>query len=160
MEQETEYRRQQLQEYKKALAPLLRYLPWLEKSAGTAASRNYNGSEAGERVMSFPVYDSTLLNFVREVGKSSFMDRNYRYVYTRNRILDHEDERRMIESAGLNEWGILCGILSKYVLGGQTKGNLWSEAVQEKIFYLIIKKMCDIIEFWDRPMDRQIKINQ
>ncbi|MCM1112382.1 MAG: hypothetical protein NC399_03910 [Muribaculum sp.] len=152
MEQETEYRRQQLQEYKKMLMPLLRYLPWLEKSAGTSASRTYNGAEMGERVMGFPVYDSTLLGFVREAGKTAFMDRNYRYVYTRNHIRDHEDERRIIQSAEWKDWGILCGILSKYVLGGQTKGTLWSEAVQERIFYLVIKRMCDIIEFWDKPM--------
>ena len=154
MEQEIEYRRQQLQEYKKALVPLLRYLPWLEKSAGTAASRNYDGSEMGEKLMGFPVYDSTLLSFVREAGRTSFMDRNYRYIYTRNRIRSHEDERRVIESAGLNEWGFLCGILSKYVLGGQTKGTLWSEAVQERIFYLVIQKMCEIVEFWDKPIEK------
>ena len=154
MQQETESRRQQLEEYKKALVPLLRYLPWLEKSAGTSVSRNYDGAEMGEQVMSFPVYDGTLLSFVREAGKTVFMDRNYRYIYTRNRILNHEDERRMIESAGWKEWGILCGILSKYVLGGQTKATLWSEGVQERIFYLVIRKMCDIIEFWDKPIGK------
>lgn len=154
MEQEMEYRRQQLEEYKRELMPLLRYLPWLEKSAGTSVSRSYNGAEMGERVMSFPVYDSTLLSFVREAAKTGFMDRNYRYIYTRNRILSHEDERRVIQNAGLKEWGMLCGILSKYVLGGQTKGVLWSEAVQEGIFYLVIRKMCEIIEFWDKPIER------
>lgn len=152
MEQETEYRRQQLQEYKKTLMPLLRYLPWLEKSAGSSVSKTYNGAEMGGQVMGFPVYDSTLLGFVREVGRTTFMDRNYHYIYTRNHIRDHEDERRLIQNAEWKDWGILCGILSKYVLGGQTKGTLWSEAVQERIFYLVIKKMCDIIEFWDKPM--------
>lgn len=152
MEQETEYRRQQLQEYKKTLMPLLRYLPWLEKSAGSSVSKTYNGAEMGGQVMGFPVYDSTLLGFVREAGRTTFMDRNYRYIYTRNHIRDHEDERRLIQNAEWKDWGILCGILSKYVLGGQTKGTLWSEAVQERIFYLVIKKMCDIIEFWDKPM--------
>jgi hypothetical protein len=153
MEQETENRQDKLGEYKQALVPLLRYLPWLEKSAGTSTSRAYDGPEMGERVMSFPVYDSTLLSFVREASKSIFMDRNYRYIYTRNHIVSHEDERRVIQNAGLKEWDILCGILSRYVLGGQTKGPLWSEAVQEKIFYLVIEKMCEIIEYWDKPMD-------
>lgn len=152
MEQETEYRRQQLEEYKRTLTPLLRYLPWLEKSAGTSVSRYYDGADMGERVMGFPVYDGTLLNFVREVKKTPFMDRNYRYVYTRNRIMNHDDERRIIQKATIKEWDILCGILSKYVLGGQTKGSLWSEAVQERIFYLVIKQMCEIIEFWDKPI--------
>lgn len=152
MEQETEYRRQQLMQYKEALMPLLRYLPWLEKSAGTRASHNYSGAETGERVMSFPVYDGNLLGFVRDAGKTIFMDRNYRYVYTRNHIVSHEDERRLIQNAEIKDWGILCGILSKYVLGGKTRGTLWSEAVSERIFYLIIKKMCEIIEFWDKPI--------
>jgi hypothetical protein len=67
--------------------------------------------------------------------------------------VSHDDERRAIENASLKEWDILCGILSKYVLGGQTKGTLWSEAVQERIFYLVIQKMCEIIEFWDKPME-------
>ena len=40
--------------------------------------------------------------------------------------------------------------LSKYVLGGRTKGNLWSEAVSEQIFYLVLKQMQEIIEFWDK----------
>ncbi|MDE7251686.1 MAG: hypothetical protein K2O32_01910 [Acetatifactor sp.] len=102
--------------------------------------------------MSFPVYESTLLSFVKEAKKTSFMDRNYRYIYTRNRIQTHEDERKMIQNAGIKEWDLLCGILSKYVLGGQTKGTYWSEAVKEQIFYQVIKKMCDIIEFWDKPI--------
>ena len=149
MEQEIEYRQRQLEEYKAALAPLLRYLPWLEQSAGKSASRNYSGAEVGEQILSFPVYDGTLLNFVRDAKKSSFMDRNYRYIYTRNRIQNHADERRLIQKAGLKEWGILCGILSKYVLGGQTKGTYWSEAVQEQIFYLVIRQIYEIIKYWD-----------
>lgn len=154
MERETENRRQQVEEYKKALLPLLRYLPWLEKSVGTKVSRNYDGSDMGEKLMGFPVYDGTLMNFVREAGNSVFMDRNYRYVYTRNRIVTHDDERKAIANATIKEWGILCGILSHYVLGGRTRSVLWSEAVQEQIFYLVINKMVEIVEFWDKPLDK------
>lgn len=154
MEQETEYRQKQVEEYKNALMPLLRYLPWLEQSSGSSVSRNYSGLDVGERIMSFPVYDSNLLAFVKEAGKSPFMDRNYRYVYTRNHIRDHKDERKIIQNADINSWGILCGILSKYVLGGRTKGTLWNEAVQEQIFYMVILRMSEIIEFWDRKTRR------
>lgn len=154
MERETENQRQQVEQYKQALLPLLRYLPWLEKSVGTKVSRNFDGGDVGEKVMGFPVYDGTLMNFVKEAGNSIFMDRNYRYVYTRNHIITHKDERRAIENATIREWGILCGILSKYVLGGRTKAALWSEAVQEEIFYLVINKMCEIVEYWDKPLDR------
>ena len=154
MEQETEYRQKQVEEYKTALMPLLRYLPWLEQSAGSSASRNYNGADVGENSMSFPVYDGNVLSFVKDAGKSVFMDRNYRYIYTRNHIKTHDDERKLIKNADINSWGILCGILSKYVLGGRTKGTLWNEAVKERIFYMVILRMSEIIEFWDRKTKR------
>ena len=150
MDQSTEYRQQQLQEYKQMTAPLLKYLPWLEKNAGQAGSTIYKGTESNENALSFPVYDSTLMGFVKDAAKTALMDRNYPYIYTRNRIKTHDDERKMIASAGLGEWDILRGILSKYVLGGRTKGVLWSEAVEQNIFYLVLCKMQEIIEYWDR----------
>lgn len=153
MEQTTEYRQQLLQEYKQVAMPLLRYLPWLEKNAGQPGSTLYQGAEENENAMRFPVYDSTLMSFVKEAAASPFMDRNYSYVYTRNKIRSHDDERRRIASADLNDWDILCGILSKYVLGGRTKAALWSEAVRENIFCLVLRQMQKIIEYWDKPLD-------
>lgn len=153
MEQNIVCRQQLIQEYKQIISPFLRYLPWLEQSAGTSVSTSYQGNNVTEHSLAFPVYDGTLMNFVRELTKSPLMDRNYQYVYSRNKIRNHDDERRMIKKAGIDEWKILCGILSKYVLGGRTKGYLWNEAVQEKIFYYIMKQMREIIEYWDRPID-------
>ena len=150
MEQSSEYREQLLESYKQAVRPLLPYLPWLEQSAGKRASSIYSGQDIGVNSVSFPVYDGTLLNFVREATKSPLMDRNYAYVYTRHRIRTHQEERDIIQKAGWKEWDILRGILSKYVLGGRTKGNLWSEAVSEQIFNLVLKQMQEIIEFWDK----------
>ena len=132
MEQSSEYREQLLESYKQAVRPLLPYLPWLEQSAGKRASSIYSGQDIGVNSVSFPVYDGTLLNFVREATKSPLMDRNYAYVYTRHWIRTHQEERDIIQKAGWKEWDILRGILSKYVLGGRTKGNLWSEAVSEQ----------------------------
>lgn len=103
MEQSSEYREQLLESYKQAVRPLLPYLPWLEQSAGKKASSLYSGQDIGVNSVSFPVYDGTLLNFVREAGKSPLMDRNYAYIYTRHRICTHQDERNMIQKpAGKN----------------------------------------------------------
>ena len=153
MDQNSEYRQQLMSEYKQAVVPFLRYLPWFEKNAGQTGSTFYEGSDSTAGTMHFPVYDSTLMSFVKEISKSPLMDRNYSYIYTRNRIKTHEDERRFITSAELNDWGILRGILSKYVLGGMTKATLWSQGVQENIFYLVLKQMQKIIEYWDKPLD-------
>lgn len=148
-----EYREQLVNQYKEETMPLLRYLPWFEKNSGKSMSSSYSNSELDGKTISFPVYDSTLMSFVKEATKSNLMDKNYRYVFTRNHINDHDDERRVIEAATINEWDILCGILSKYVLGGYTKGLLWNEAAKEDIFYLVLKQMRKILEYWDKPID-------
>lgn len=150
MEQNGESRQQIVQEYRKTVEPLMRYLPWLEKNTGRAVSHNYQGQGLSKSSMSFPVYDGTLMNFVKEAAASSLMNRNYVYVYTRNRIRSHADERRLIAAAELKDWDILAGILSKYVLEGQRKATLWGEAVREDIFVLVLKKMRQIIEYWDK----------
>ncbi|MFG6355238.1 MAG: hypothetical protein K1W26_00225 [Acetatifactor sp.] len=148
-----EYMRELADQYKEALTPLLRYLPWFEEHAGMRTGSSYDGSLDGNNTMSFPVYDSTVLSFVKEAAKSSFMDRNYAYIYSRKRIRTPEDERRVIKTATIREWDVLCGILSKYVLGGNTKAYLWTQAVQENIFYLVLNKMREIVEYWDRHLE-------
>lgn len=150
MEKKTEDQQQMIREYRQMLEPLLRYLPWMEKNAGKAASRSYQGQGISKSSMSFPVYDATLLNFIKEASGSPLMDRNYSYVYTRNRIRSHDDERRVIAAAELKDWAILRGILSKYVLEGRTKAALWGEAVQENIFLLVLRQMRKVVEYWDR----------
>lgn len=153
MEQGMEYRQQVIEGYKQTVMPLLRYLPWFERNAGRSASSVYGGGDLSAHSVSFPVYDSTVMSFVKEASQTTLMDKNYAYVYTRNRIRNHEDERKLIQKAGWKEWNLLCGILSKYVLGGRTRATLWNEAVREDIFYLVLKQMREIIEYWDKPLD-------
>lgn len=153
MEQNTEYRQKLLREYEEAAVPFLSYLPWFEQHMGQTGSTLYEGAEGFKSAMRFPVYDPTLMRFIREISQSALMDRNYPYIYTRNRIQTHDDERRRILSAQLKDWDILRGILSKYALGGRTRSALWREAVEENIFYLVLKQMQKIIEYWDKPLD-------
>ncbi|MDE6674859.1 MAG: hypothetical protein K2K19_08640 [Acetatifactor sp.] len=148
-----QYMRELSNQYKESLAPFLRYLPWFEEHAGKSTGSSYNGSMDGNNTMSFPVYDSTLLSFVKEMGKSSFMDRNYVYIYSRRRLKTLEDERKAIKAATIQEWDVLCGILSKYVIGGNTRSQLWTQAVKENIFLMVLQKMQSIIEYWDRRLE-------
>ncbi len=153
MEQVTEYRHQIIEEYKAAAAPLFRYISWLEKNSGKPGSTNYQGQGFTEHSMSFPVYDSTLMSFIKEASASELMDRNYSYVYTRKRIRTHDEERKLIAGAGIKEWESLKGILSKYVLGGRVKSALWSEGLQERIYLMVLEQMRKIIEYWDKPLE-------
>lgn len=151
MDQDMEYRQQLVQEYRKEVKPLFRYLPWLEQNAGKRPSSIYSGQDIGNHSITFPVYDGTLMNFIKEASRTKLMERNYKYTYTRNHIKTHDDERKLIERAILKDWDLLRGILSKYVLGGMTKSTLWNQGVEEKIFYLTVEKMKEILEYWDKP---------
>ncbi len=153
VEREVEYRRKEVEEYKKIVSPFFKYISWLEKSAGSSLSSLYTGQNIEEASMSFPVYDGTLLNLIKQLSKSELMDQNYRYLYSRYHIQTPEQERNLIKNATITEWGHLKAILSKYVLGGMTKSTLWNQGVQEQIFYLIINQMKTIIEWWDKPID-------
>lgn len=149
--EDIEYRRRVVQDYKADVERLIRYLPWLEEKAGKEVAETFSGSGIGEHSITFPVYDSTLLNFVKEVQRTGLLDRNYRYIYSKHRIRTVEDEWKMISRSDITQMDILKGILSKYIMGGMTKGRMWTEAVENRIFLKVVQKMKENLEFWDKP---------
>ena len=144
----SEYLRALMQDYKMKIGPLTEFLPWLGQATESAVS-NYSGNGVTDASISFPVYSAELMSFIKACKISGLMDRNYPYVYSRKAIKDHDQERRVIVGATWKEWDVLCGILSKYVLGGRTRSALWREGVTEQIFYLTVSRMQEIVEFWD-----------
>ena len=152
VEMDKAYMRELAGKYKLELSPLLRYMHWLEQNAGKNLTTSYKASEDGMSTMSFPVYDSTLLSFIKEAGKTSFMDKNYAYIYSGYRIQTPQQERDLIEKATMQEWNVLCGILTRYVRGGMTQSYLWTQGMTESILYLTLAKMKELVEFWDKPL--------
>ena len=152
--EDLEYRQQVVNTYKPDVEKLIRYLPWLEEKAAAGASVSENFGENGirENSIMFPVYDGTLMSFIKEVQRTGLIDRNYPYIYSRYRIRTVQDELNAISKADIKDMNILKGILSKYIMGGMTKGRMWTEAVANRIFLNVIRKMKENIEFWDRPM--------
>lgn len=143
-----EYRRRVVNDYRPDVERLARYLPWLEEKAGRIVSENFEGSGIGEHSIPFPVYDSALLGFVKEAQQTRLLDRNYLYTYSRHKIRTVEDELRVIRQADISQMDVLKGILSKYVLGGMTKGRMWTDAVQNRIFLKVVQKMKENLDFW------------
>ena len=135
--------------YRRDAVKLFRYLNWLEAKSGKQVSTIYGGEGIADNSVPFPVYDSTLLGFVKEAGNTCFMDRNYVYVYSRKRLKNAKDELRLIQNATIRDFDDLAGILSHYILGGRTKARLWSEGVTYGIYYALLTKMKELIEFWD-----------
>lgn len=149
--EDIEYRQQLVNTYRPDVEKLIRYLPWLEEKAGSSVAEAFEGSGIKGHSITFPVYDSTLMNFIKDVQKTGLLDRNYPYTYSRYGIRTAKDELNAIAKADISQMNVLIGILSKYVLGGMTKGRMWTEAVANRVFLNVIRKMKENLEFWDKP---------
>ncbi len=146
------YRRELVEQYRPIVEKLVTYLPWLESKRGQNVSDNFSGEGIAEHSISFPVYDSTLLALVKLLQSTPLIDRNYVYVYSRNRLKTHEDEIRLINNSELKDTANIGAVLSKYVLEGMRKGPMWTEAVTSGVFYEAITKLKKNVEFWDVPI--------
>ncbi len=143
-----------VQRYRPQLTKIVPYLNWLKENASNEVASSYSNSEL--KSIPFPVYNSNLLAFVKAAQTTDLLDRNYVYVYTRNRIGSARDELNFIENAQIRDMDDLAGILSKYILSGMTKGSVWAEGVRNGVLYHVIKKMDDLVRFWGQESDRPL----
>lgn len=139
-----------VEKYREDIEALVKYLPWLESKNKKNLSSSYTPRDAGENALKVPVYDSTLLSFIKTVQKTQFIDRNYVYIYKRKRLKTAADELRMIKGTQMMEIENLGAVLSKYVIQGMTKSVMWNEGVSNGVFYAVVSKMKELLEFWAR----------
>ena len=137
-----------MNKYRDDVYKLSGFLNWLEAKSGTQVTGMYGDDGISENSVAVPVYDSNLMSFIRAADSTSFMDRNYRYAYTRNRIRTVEDELNFIDNATILQMDVLGGILSNYILGGRTKARLWAEGMNKGVFLHLVRKMKELIDFW------------
>ena len=154
MEKDMLYMQEVANGYRPDVERLIRYIPWLESKAGGDITKFYQENGIKDHSISFPVYDSTLMSLVQDAKRTQLMDRNYVYLYTRKRIRTAEDEHKIIEQATIQDMDVLKGILSKYILGGMTKGKIWSEGVNNGSILKVLLKMKEILEYWDKQIGR------
>lgn len=152
MENENIYRQEMMNKYRTAMGDLFRYIPWLEQKVGAKMVQNYAGDNQPSNSVPIPVYDSTLLGFVKDMQRTGLMDRNYVYVYSRKGITNEKDELRVISEVDFKEIDVIFGIMAKYVLGGMTKGVLWSKAVENGVFLQGLKRIKELLDVWDQPL--------
>ena len=140
--------------YRSDIEALVKYLPWLESKNKQDMTSTYLPQEDAERPFYVPIYDSTLLGFIKTAQKTRFINRNYVYVYSRKRIRSVKDELRLIERAQILDIEDLGAILSNYVIKGMTKSVMWNEGVRNGVFYALVLKMKELLEFCTSPMQR------
>lgn len=151
LESENKYRQEIIQKYRAVFDALFRYIPWLTQKQGQKTSHLYDGEGAGPVSMPITVYDSTLLAFVREMQACGVINRNYVYVFSRNSLRTLQDELNWIDRAELKNIEDIFAIMAKYVLGGMTKGNLWTQAVEDGVFLKALLKIKELLEVYDQP---------
>lgn len=142
-------RKNLIRQYQPDAKRLIRYISWLETKCGKDVMNSYEGEGVQKTTFTFPVYDSTLLSFVKTAKETCFINRNYQYVYTRNRIKDTAQEKKAVRSATLRNMEILSGIFSRYILGGMTKSTLWAQGVENGIFLEVLYRLREILEIKD-----------
>ncbi|MBR3306771.1 MAG: hypothetical protein IKI75_05905 [Lachnospiraceae bacterium] len=140
-----------IEQYRGDVELLCRYLGWLESKKGEDLTNNYQPGDGEKTTISFPVYDSTLLGFVKAVKKTKFLDRNYMYVYRQYRIRSVEDEHRFIDSIQIVDIGKLGAVLSNYVIKGNTRGYVWNQGVTNGVYWHALSRMKELIDFWTVP---------
>lgn len=142
-------------EYKETVEELCKFLPWLERRSAGEVMSIYDPNRESSFTMGIPIYDGTLLRFVKYLETTKFMNKNYEYVYRRNGMRDSKDELRMIQRVGIQQIDVLGAILSKYTLKGKVKGVVWKEGMDNGVFLATVKKLKELIEFWDMPIINQ-----
>lgn len=140
---------QVIEQYRPDTIKLLDYIVYLEKMNGRMVSSNYDQDGLAEHSVTFPVYDATLMQFVKDVENTVYMNRNYRYTYTRFGIKNATDELKVIENCSIRQLDVIGDILSKYIMSGRTKGRVWGEGVRNGVYLAAITKAYDLIHFWE-----------
>jgi len=140
--------------YRPELEKITPYLNWLKENTSNEVAQSYSNSDL--KSIPFPVYNSNLLAFVKAAQTTNLLDRNYVYVYSRNRLNSPKDELLFISDATIRNMDELAGILSRYVLEGMTKGSVWAEGVRNGVLYNVVKKMDELVRFWGQESSRPL----
>ena len=142
-------RQERIEAYRRELNKLLPYVGWLTDKQGKLLSQNYTDDGIGTSSISFPVYDGTLLNFIKVLSATNLINPNYLYDYRKYRISEGKGELEFIERAQLKDISVICSILSRYALKGRTKGRVWTEGVVNGVYLASIRKISELISRYD-----------
>ncbi len=142
-------RQERIDAYRKEVNKLLPYVGWLTEKQGQLLSKNYTDDGIGSGSISFPVYDGTLLNFIKAPSATNLINQNYIYDYRKYRISEGKGELTFIERAQPKDISVICSILSRYALKGRTKGKVWTEGVVNGVYLKAITKIHELISRYD-----------
>lgn len=132
--------------YKDDALKLMQYYNWIKSKSGQDISSLYTGDNIEETSMAVPVYDSTLLAFIKVAKGTEFMNRNYVYTFSRLRLRTPQDEIEAIKDSSLQEIKNIGDILSNYCYKGDVRGATWNEGLKNGVYLAILDRLKELLE--------------
>lgn len=135
--------------YRPDITKLYRYVSYFIDKKGKDVANDYDG-KLGHSSLKFPVYDGTLMSFIKEARQTVFMDRNYIYAYRKRRITTPREEEAAIARVTIKDIDFLNAVLSKYIMEGMRKTGMWQDAVERHLFLDVLIKYKELLDFYSR----------
>lgn len=127
-----------------SIEKLYAYIPFFE----TATKENVCNWSGGEKLgknsftMPYPEYDSTLNKFIKEVYKTNLIRYDYLDFINKYGLYSCREMVGAINDADLE---LLKAILTGYVRQERFNDGLWVNAVEDKVFLNILKRLREIV---------------
>lgn len=135
--------------FKDEALALLKYYSWIKKMSGQDVGGLYTGDDIEKSSMAVPIYDSTLLGFIKTAKGTEFMNRNYLYTYSRLRMRNAKDELEVIKDCSLQDIRVIGDILSYYCYKGDVKGAVWNEGLKNGVYLAILDRLMALLEIYN-----------
>ena len=132
--------------YKDEAVKLMQFYNWVKKNSGQDLGSLYTGDDIEKSSMAVPVYDSTLLSFIKTAKGTEFMNRNYIYTYSRLRIKTAQNEIDTIKDCSLQDIKVIGDILSNYCYKGDVRGAVWNEGLKNGVYLALLEKLKELLE--------------
>ena len=119
--------------YRNGIEKLSTYIPFFENATKESVYTWTKG---------YPVYDPTLKEFINEVYKTNLMSYNYLDIIDKRGIQGMDG---MVDSIPDGDLELLLAILTDYIRQERFGTGLWAEAVEDKVFLSILKRLNYVI---------------
>lgn len=130
---------------RKSIEKLTPYISYFENATEESVCKWSESEKLEENcyIFSYPIYDHTLTEFIDEFHKTNLMSYNYLDVINKRGINDMDEMAGAIYDGDLE---LIRAILTGYVRQERFGDGLWAEAVKDKVFLKILKRLDEIIQ--------------
>ena len=127
---------------RKSVEKLFSFIPYFETATEESVCRWEEGKIPGGD-NSYPVYERTLKDFIREFYETNLISHNYLDILDNRGLKNMDGIDDVIKNADIE---LLRAIFTKYVSQERFCDGLWATAVREKIFLGILNRFQELLK--------------